>query len=57
MRLTKKNITHYLLDKGFLEPASFMSGAYMLSQTQSRNAIFRIQQEDAKGLFVKQLIS
>jgi len=57
MRLTKKNITHYLLDKGFLEPTSFMSGEYMLTQTQSRNAIFKIQQQPDKGLFVKQLIA
>jgi len=57
MRLTKKNITHYLLDKGFLEPSSFMSGDYMLTQMQSRNAIFKIQQQEAKGLFVKQLIA
>ena len=57
MRLTKKNITHYLLDKGFLEPISFMSGDYMLTQTQSRNSIFKIEQQDQKGLFVKQLIT
>lgn len=57
MRLTKKNITHYLLDKGFLEPTSFMSGDYMLTQTQSRNSIFKIQQQQEKGLFVKQLVA
>ncbi|MEM6686532.1 MAG: phosphotransferase [Bacteroidota bacterium] len=57
MRLTKKNITPYLLDKGFLEPTSFMSGEYMLTQTQSRNSIFKIQQQQDKGLFVKQLIA
>ncbi len=57
MRLTKKNITHYLLDKGFLEPTSFMTGDYMLTQTQSRNSIFKIQQQQDKGLFVKQLIA
>ncbi|EDP98299.1 phosphotransferase [Kordia algicida OT-1] len=57
MRLTKKNITHYLLDKGFLEPTSFMSGDYMLTQIQSRNSIFKIQQQQEKGLFVKQLIT
>jgi thiamine kinase-like enzyme len=57
MRLTKKNITHYLLDKGFLEPTSFLSGDYMLTQSQSRNAIFKIQQQQEKGLFVKQLIT
>lgn len=57
MRLTKKNITHYLLDKGFLDASSFISGDYMLTQTQSRNCIFRIQQQKAEGLFVKQLVS
>ncbi|WP_420575087.1 phosphotransferase family protein [Kordia sp.] len=57
MRLTKKNIAHYLLDKGFLEPTSFMSGDYMLTQTQSRNSIFKVQQQQDKGLFVKQLIT
>lgn len=57
MRLTKKNITYYLLDKGFLEPDTFMSGDYLLTQTQSRNSIFKIQQENNKGLFVKQLIT
>ncbi|MEM6718588.1 MAG: phosphotransferase [Bacteroidota bacterium] len=57
MRLTKKNITHYLLDKGFLEPTSFITGDYMLTQTHSRNSIFKIQQQQDKGLFVKQLVS
>lgn len=57
MRLTKKNITHYLLDRGFLNGESFISGDYMLSQTMSRNCIFRIEQQKTNGLFVKQLIN
>lgn len=57
MRLTKKNITHYLLDKGFLDGSSFISGDYVLTQSMSRNCIFRIQQEKTNGLFVKQLLN
>lgn len=57
MRLTKKNITPYLLDKGFLNPEWFISGHYMLTQTMSRNSIFKIQHKESTGLFVKQLIA
>lgn len=57
MRLTKKNITPYLLDKGFLNPEWFISGSYSLTQTMSRNSIFKIQHKDSTGLFIKQLIT
>ena len=57
MRLTKKNITHYLLDKGFLDPGLFISGDYILTQTMSRNSIFRVEHQNKTGLFVKQLIN
>ncbi len=57
MRLTKKNIHSYLTDKNFLNPLKIIAGDYTLSQTQSRNSIFRISFGDKSGLFVKQLIS
>lgn len=57
MRLTKKNITFYLLDKGFLNPKAFLSGDYILTQSMSRNSIFKIQHQNSTGVFVKQLIN
>lgn len=57
MRLTKKNITPYLLDKGFLNPEWFISGDYLLTQAMSRNSIFKIQHNNTTGLFVKQLVA
>ena len=57
MRLTKKNITHYLLDKGFLKGETLIKGDYILTQSMSRNCIFRIQHETFNGLFVKQLLN
>jgi thiamine kinase-like enzyme len=56
MRLTQKNITFYLLDKGFLHPDYFLSGDYTLSPQMSRNSIFKIQHQKDNGLFVKQLV-
>lgn len=56
MRLTQKNITFYLLDKGFLQPEYFLSGDYTLTPLMSRNSIFKIQHQKDNGLFVKQLI-
>src|ERR1700744_765446 len=57
MRLTIKNIHYYLLDKGFIDMESLVNGGYMVSQSQTRNAIFKIARRNAKNLFVKQLIS
>lgn len=57
MRLTKKNITYYLLDKGFLQPKSFLSGDYVVTQTMSRNCIFKIEHQQTNGLFIKQLLN
>ena len=56
MRLTRKNISHYLINKGFIDPLDIISGNYIVTQSQSRNAIFKVQQESS-GLFVKQLIN
>lgn len=56
MRLTRKNISHYLMNKGFIDPSDIISGNYIVTQSQSRNAIFRVQQATS-GLFVKQLIN
>lgn len=56
MRLTQKNITFYLLDKGFLDPKYFLTGDYTLTTTMSRNSIFKIQHEKDNGLFIKQLV-
>ena len=57
MRLTKKNITYYLLNKGFLNPDAFITGDYTLTQTMSRNSIFKVQHQNSTGLFVKQLLT
>lgn len=57
MRLTIKNIHYYLLDKGFIDMASLVNGGYMVTQSQTRNSIFKISRRNAKNLFVKQLIS
>lgn len=57
MRLTKRNIHSYLIDKNFLDPARIIAGDYLLTQSQSRNAIFRVSLGESSGLFVKQLIS
>lgn len=55
MRLTQKNLPVYLLDKGFLEYDSFMKGDFQAVQLQNRNSIFKVHQNNALGLFVKQL--
>ena len=57
MRLTLERIHLYLLDKGFIEPASLADGDYVATQMQTRNVIFRITRQAAKSLFVKQLNS
>jgi hypothetical protein len=57
MRLTLERIHLYLLDKGFIEPASLADGDYMATQMQTRNIIFRVTRQAAKSLFVKQLNS
>ncbi|BDS09690.1 phosphotransferase family protein [Aureispira anguillae] len=56
MRLTEKNIHHYLLDKGYLNVQLFMEGDYTLEHHRSRNSIFRVYQEAGTPLFVKQLV-
>lgn len=57
MRLTKKNIAHYLLDKGFLDDEIIVDGQFRLTQAQSRNCIFNIALGNNGGLFVKQLVA
>lgn len=57
MRLTLKNIHTYLLDKGYLDIQSLVSGDYMVVQHQTRNTIFKVLRKNQKGLFVKQLNS
>ena len=57
MRLTQKNLAHYLIDRDFLDMEDIMNGNYMLSQAQSRNAIFKVSLGCKTGRFVKQLIS
>lgn len=56
MRLTKRHIHHYLMDKGYLNPQSIVAGKYIVSQTSSRNSIFKITHGEPSGLFVKQLM-
>jgi len=55
MRLTNKNITSYLVDRGFLGTSNLMSGDFTLLQAPSRNCIFKILLDKESGLFVKQL--
>ncbi len=55
-RLTTKNIAHYLLGKGFLDPEKVLSGDFKVLFSQSRNTIFRIDTGEPTGLFVKQLV-
>lgn len=55
MRLTKKNLTPYLLDKGFLDYESVISGNIQITQMQSRNSIFKVNKRKSSGVFVKQL--
>ena len=57
MRLTKKNTSAYLINKGFLEIDDLMNGEFMLTQSQSRNSIFQVSRGNKTGLFVKQLVS
>ncbi len=57
MRLTIKNISAFLMEKGLLKAQSVVDGDYMVTQTQNRNAIFKIHLRNAKSLFVKQLVS
>lgn len=57
MRLTIKNISAFLLEKGLLEPRSFVDGNFMVTQAQNRNAIFKIHIQGGKSLFVKQLVN
>jgi thiamine kinase-like enzyme len=57
MRLSAKDIHHYLLDKGFIDARSLVDGDYAVHQSQTRNAIFRIVRRKQKSLFVKQLIA
>lgn len=55
MRLALEHLHLYLLDKGFITPASLVSGDYLATQVQTRNAIFRVKRQNAKSLFIKQL--
>lgn len=57
MRLTLDQLHLYLLDKGFIEPASLVGGDYVATQMQTRNQIFRVLRRQAPSLFVKQLHS
>ncbi len=57
MRLTIKNISAFLMEKGLLKPKSVVDGDFMVTQTQNRNAIFKIHIKNNKSLFVKQLVS
>ena len=57
MRLTIKNISAFLLEKGLLKPKSVVDGDFMVTQTQNRNAIFKIHIKNNKSLFVKQLVN
>lgn len=45
------------MEKGLLKPKSIVDGDFMVTQTQNRNAIFKIHIKDDKSLFIKQLVS
>lgn len=47
----------YLLDKGFIEASSLVTGDYIVDQLQTRNSIFKVLRKKNKSLFVKQLNS
>ena len=57
MRLSLENLHLYLLDKGFMEPASLLNGDYMAALMQTRNFIFQVTRHQAPSLFIKQLNS
>lgn len=57
MRLTLEHLHLYLLDKGFIEPASLVSGDYLATRMHTRNLIFQVTRRHAPSLFVKQLHS
>ncbi len=57
MRLTTKTIHHYLLEKGFIDSETIINGDYLLTQSQSRNSIFKIRLRGNSGLFIKQLVN
>ena len=57
MRLTIKNISAFLMEKGLLKAKSIVDGDFIVTQSQNRNAIFRIHLRDGQSLFVKQLVS
>jgi 5-methylthioribose kinase len=57
MRLTLKNISAFLMEKGLLKPKTVVDGDFVVTQSQNRNAIFRILCKQDKSLFVKQLVS
>lgn len=56
MRLTKYNICHYLLDKGFISFQSVVDGDFAVVQYQGRNLVFHILRTQYPNLFVKQLV-
>ncbi|MGH1338775.1 MAG: phosphotransferase [Aureispira sp.] len=56
MQLTEKNIHHYLLDKGYLNPVLLMQGKYKVESDRTRNAIFKVYLETGQSIFVKQLV-
>lgn len=57
MRLTNKNIASYLCDRGFLDIEDLINGNFVLTQSQSRNSFFHIDNGKKTGIFVKQLLS
>lgn len=56
MRLTKHNLCHYLLDKGFIDFKSVVDGDFSVIQQQGRNLVFKVIRTKNPGLFVKQLV-
>ena len=57
MRISSHNLTHYLLDKGFLKSDHLFLGNYVISQSRMRNSFFIVRLGDAPGLFVKQVMN
>ncbi len=55
MVLTERNICHYLMDRGFLDPRVIVDGDFLTHQSSSRNYGFKVFRGVDSGLFVKQV--
>lgn len=54
MRLDAKNVAHYLLERGLLDPAGLVAGDFLAYEASRRNHNVKVEREGGGGLFVKQ---